>query len=39
MDENENDFYITRNLIDTILFKSYLFYPDTLLKLRTPDLA
>ena len=37
MDENENDFYITRNLIDTILFKSYLFYPDTLLKLREQE--
>ncbi|MCK4663070.1 MAG: DUF3843 family protein [Bacteroidales bacterium] len=36
--ENETDFYISRNLIDTILFKSYLFYPDTLLKLREQEL-
>lgn len=34
IEENEEDFYIARNLIDTILFKAYLFYPDTLLKLR-----
>ena len=33
IDENETDFYIARNLIDTILFKSYLFAPDTLRKL------
>ncbi len=39
IDENEEDFYIARNLIDTILFKSYLFHPDTLLKLREQDLG
>lgn len=34
VNENEEDFYMARNLIDTILFKTYLFYPDTFLKLR-----
>ena len=34
IDENEEDFYIARNLIDTILFKTYLFYPDAFLKLK-----
>jgi len=38
IDENEEDFYIARNLIDTILFKTYLFYPDTSLKLRGQEL-
>lgn len=38
IDENETDFYVARNLINTILFKSYLFYPDTLLKLREQEL-
>lgn len=38
IDENEEDFYIARNLIDTILFKTYLFYPDTLLKLKEQEL-
>lgn len=38
IDENEGDFYVARNLIDTILFKTYLFYPDTLLKLRKQEL-
>ena len=33
IDKTENDFYVARNLIDTILFKTYLFYPDTLLDL------
>lgn len=33
IDQNEEDFYIARNLIDTVLFKTYLFYPDTLFKL------
>lgn len=31
--ENEADFYVVRTLIDTILFKTYLFYTDTSLKL------
>lgn len=34
IDKTENDFYVARNLVDTILFKTYLFYPDTLLNLR-----
>lgn len=38
IDEKENDFYNARNFIDTILFKSYLFYPDTFLKLREQEL-
>lgn len=33
IDENETDYYKARKLIDTILFKTYLFYPDTLLDL------
>ncbi len=37
IDENENDFYTARKLIDTILFKSYLFYTDTLLKLQESE--
>lgn len=39
IDTNEEDFYVARNLIDTILFKTYLFYPDTLSKLRKQELA
>ncbi len=31
--DNETDFYIARALIDKIIFQSYLFYPDTLMKL------
>ncbi len=38
LDKNETDFYVARNLIDTILFKTYLFYPDTLRKLREREL-
>lgn len=38
INKNEKDFYIARNLIDTILFKSYLFHPDTLLKLKSLEL-
>jgi len=38
IDENEEDFYVARNLIDTVLFKTYLFYPDTLLKFREQEL-
>lgn len=33
IDENENDYYVARNLIDNILFGSYLFNPDTYRKL------
>jgi hypothetical protein len=35
--EKETDFYIARNLIDTVLFKTYLFYPDTLLDLHAKE--
>lgn len=38
IDEDEKDFYVARNLINTILFKTYLFYPDTFLKLREQDI-
>ena len=37
IDEAETDFYIARKLIDTILFKTYLFYPDTRLDLRNSE--
>ena len=37
IDEKEEDFYVARNMIDAILFKSYLFYPDTLLKLKKDE--
>ena len=33
LDENVTDYYVARNLIDTILFKTWLFYPDTLQEL------
>lgn len=29
LDYNESDYYTVRNLIDTILFKTWLFYPDS----------
>ena len=38
IDANEEDFYVARILIDKILFKTYLFYPDTILKLRALEL-
>ena len=37
IDKTESDFYVARNLIDTILFKTYLFYPDTLLDLHDKE--
>lgn len=33
IDENETDFYKVRNVIDTLLFKTYLFMPDTAIEL------
>lgn len=33
IEQDEVDFYAARNFIDTILFKTYLFYPDTHLDL------
>jgi hypothetical protein len=38
IDRTESNFYVARNLIDTILFKTYLFYPDTLLDLHDNEL-
>lgn len=38
IDAKETDFYIARKLIDNILFKSYLFYPDSLLDLRDSEI-
>ncbi len=38
IDENEEDYYVARNLIDTVLFKTYLFYPDTSLKLQEQEI-
>ena len=35
--ENETDFYTARSLIDTILFETYLFYPDTLFRLNEQE--
>ena len=37
IDETETDFYVARNLIHTLLFKTYLFYPDTLLDLNEKE--
>lgn len=34
IDENETDFYIIRNQLEIVLIKSYLFFPDTTLRLR-----
>ena len=38
IDEAEEDYYLARNLIDNVLFKTYLFYPDTYLDLRDREL-
>jgi hypothetical protein len=37
LDNNESDYYNVRILIDNILFKTYLFYPDTALDLRDSE--
>lgn len=34
IDEQQSNFYVARNLIDTVLFKTYLFYSDTFIKLQ-----
>lgn len=34
IDDNESDYYKVRHLIDTILFRTYLFFPDTYQKLK-----
>lgn len=38
IDENETDFYIARNFIDTLLFKSYLFFPDIFFRLEEKEI-
>jgi len=38
LDQNETDFYVVRNLIDTILFKTYLFHFDTFSNLFATEL-
>lgn len=38
IDDNEDDFYIARNLIGNVLFKTYLFTTDTLFDLKEKDL-
>ena len=38
IDENEDDYFVARNLIDTILFETYLFYPDSAYKLINSEL-
>lgn len=37
IDKKEEDFYVARNLIDVILFKSYLFFPDIFLSLKEEE--
>jgi hypothetical protein len=39
LDESQTDFYVVRNLIDTILFKTYLFYPDTAVDLHISEMS
>jgi len=38
IDENEKDFYIARKLIETLLFKTYLFFPDTAVDLNESNI-
>lgn len=38
IDQKQNDFYIARNLIDTVLFKTYLFYTDTSFRLQEEEI-
>lgn len=38
LDKTETDFYIVRNLIDNLLFKTYLFFPDTAFELSEREL-
>lgn len=38
IDDKESDYYTARTLIDRVLFKTYLFYPDTGLKLKEKEL-
>ncbi|NOZ48276.1 MAG: DUF3843 family protein [Chlorobi bacterium] len=34
LDNNEKDYYVARHYLDTIFFNTYLFYPDTAVKLQ-----
>lgn len=38
IDNNETNFYTTRNLIDNILFKSYLFFTDSMFELAQKEI-
>jgi hypothetical protein len=37
IDKNETDYYVVRNFINDILFNTYLFFPDTALKLQRQE--
>lgn len=37
IDENEEDYYIARSLVDCMLFRTYLFYPDCAIKLQQQE--
>lgn len=37
IDENEDDFYQARKLIEKVIFQTYLFYPDTFIKLHEQE--
>jgi hypothetical protein len=38
IDKTEEDFYVARKIIDTILFKTYLFFTDTFLDLKEKEI-
>lgn len=38
IDQKQSDYYIARDLIDAVLFKTYLFYPDTSFKLQEQEI-
>lgn len=38
LDLVDNDYYLVRHLIDTILFRTYLFFPDTAIKLEEKEM-
>lgn len=38
IDENEDDFYVARNFIEVILYRTYLFHPDTQLRMKNEEL-
>jgi len=37
IDENEDDYFVARELIDKVMFNTYLFYPDLALKLKNQE--